>query len=532
MRRCERSWTAAAALRYTGRMRRLVPVLLSLFAACHCGPPAKKTYAIDSHFLFGTATAGHQVETGLHNSDWWQWEQPGPSGHSHIENDQKADDGPDFAHVNADGSPGGHFAQYLAEAKAMGHNSFRMSIEWSRLQPTKDGPYDANAIALYHAVFKACRDNGLEPMVTLHHWAMPIWVHDATDSNAGLGGWPGPAGTAAGKAPIIDAFARFAGDMAKEFGGEVDLWVTLNEPVVEVALTYFLTAFPGPEIAVNLGPARLALVNLAYAHARAYDAIHANDKISARGGGAPAAEVGFAQHIRRFVPNTNSQKDLDAAAQLDYLLNTLMIDAVTSGDADWNGDFKFDGPDEGKGIPALKNRLDWLGVNYYSRYRALNVDLEKDGMKLKGFFQENVTSCNEGQPPYPEGATDVCWEIYPAGLYETLVWARDRYQRPMYVTENGIAEAAVPDVKRAKYTFDHIEAMQKAMAEGAEVRGYLFWSLMDNFEWVKGYRPRFGLLRVDYTDPDRGFTHTRGADAYGDVIKSRGVTAALRDKWK
>lgn len=505
-----------------------------LLAACGAkkkSPPPKPSYSITSKFLFGSAIASYQVESGLHASDWYEWEQlPGK-----IQNGDHADDGPDFAHVNADGSPGGNYPAYLAEARQMGHDAIRLSLDWSRIQPTQSGGYDANAIRLYHAILAECRKDGLEPMVTLQHFVLPTWVNDVVTPSQSLGGWQGPDGSTPGQAPIVDAFAKFAGDMAKEFGGQVDLWVTINEPLAFVAGAFLDGSFPGPGQIINLVAARHAVINMAYAHARAYDAIHANDTVVAGPLGV-AASVGIAQHLREVVPASSSSADQKAAAQIDYIENALFLDQATKGDADWNADGTFDpAVGEGKGIAALKGRLDWVGVNYYSRHVVASTGgISKgcpgpDCMTILGIPAENATC---GQPnatdPMNADGSD-CWEIYPQGMYDMLMWAANRYGLPIYVTENGLNDRSVPDARRPAFVVNHLARMQQAMHDGADVRGYFHWALMDNFEWAKGFTPRFGLLRVDYAT--KAFTPTQGAQAYTDVIQTLGVTPAIQQKW-
>jgi beta-glucosidase/6-phospho-beta-glucosidase/beta-galactosidase len=483
---------------------------------------------LSAGFLFGSAVSAHQVESGRHASDWHQWEQHDPWGGSRIDNGDRADDGPNFARVNPDGTPGGQFRAYLTKARAMGHNAFRFSIDWSRVQP-RPGPYDPAGIGLYRAILAVCRELGLKPVVTLQHFTLPTWIHDVEDPESGLGGWAGPAGAELGRAPIVDAFARFAGDMAAELGGEVDLWITINEPMVAATGAYVSGDFP-PGHEIDLQGLRRAAVNMGLAHAKAYDAIKARDDADADGDGV-AAQVGLAQHIRRFIPHTGSAADAEAVTQLDYLGNALHLDAAATGDADWNADGRLDGPAEGRGRVDLKNRLDFVGINYYSRSRVIAYSVSDGDVTVKGFPIENTGICTESSPWKPENATDLCWEIHPDGMRESIAWAWARYHRPIYVTESGMAEVALPDAKRPRFVVEHLDALERAAREGADVRGYLHWSLMDNFEWHKGFWPRFGLLRVDYRRPERPFTETRGAQAYTEIIRAGGVTPAIRERW-
>jgi beta-galactosidase len=214
-------------------------------------------------------------------------------------------------------------------------------------------------------------------------------------------------------------------------------------------------------------------------------------------------------------------------------VNALPLDAASTGDVDWNADGDYDDAHEGRGIAELRDRLDFVGVNYYTRTKVtgfpLGLRLGWGPLKFRGVPLEELPFIGQFfRPPNP---TDMGWEVYPDGMHDALVWASQRYGRPIYVTENGIAEGASPDVRRPKYILDHVEQIQRAIADGADVRGYLHWSLMDNFEWAYGFRPKFGLLTVDRTDPTRPFRRTQGAEAFSEVIQSRGVTTQLHAKW-
>jgi beta-glucosidase/6-phospho-beta-glucosidase/beta-galactosidase len=304
--------------------------------------------------------------------------------------------------------------------------------------------------------------------------------------------------------------------------------VTLNEPMVMDMLTYLAAAFPGGNKPLDTKKARAALVNMAYAHAAAYDAIHAAE---------PDAQVGIAQHYRRYQPeNPDSAADRAAAAQWSRFANGALLDAVTSGNLDANADGKFNGPQEGRNIAALKNRLDFVGVNYYSRdkVKALPFPIGDKGFKLKGVPLTEIPYLGDLFKTLPK--TDSDWEIYPEGMYESLKEAGQYTDGQgkhlaVIVTENWINETAADDDKRPAFEMEHIAQMQRAMQEGVDVKGYISWSLMDNFEWTNGFGPRFGLLRVDYDDPNRSFRWTDGAEAYKDVIENRGVTPDLEQKW-
>jgi beta-glucosidase/6-phospho-beta-glucosidase/beta-galactosidase len=476
-------------------------------------------------FYWSTSTAAYQVEGGLHGTDWHQWEyQPDggewPADGGHVAHNDHADDGPDQYRL---------FDQDAALAQQLGTNAVRMSIEWARLEPT-EGTYDPEAIAHYHAVLASLKAHGQVPMVTLQHFTLPTWIHDVNVPTSGVGGWAGRPGDALGQGAIVQKFARFAGDMAKEYGHEVDFWFTLNEPFVLLVATYVNPTsekFPQEPFdtdcnipGVNLGLAIRGATNMIYAHAAAYDAIHANDVWDADGDG-KAALVGMAHHVRVFVPQSATDPGSKAAAkQLDYVNNDLILNAAIHGDLDLNLDGKYDGPGELQGAPALKGRLDFLGLNYYSVSQVLATTISNSaGVTIKGLPVDDTN------PAYDH--TDLGWEIFPQGMHDLVTRYWGQYQLPILITENGIADR--DDTMRAKFLVDHVQALLQARDEGAQVWGYTYWSLIDNFEWAKGLTPKFGLYGVDRTTKAR--TPTKGVAAYQAIIQAGKVTPDIVQKY-
>ncbi len=487
-------------------MRRVLPCLLLLLGlGCPADPPVPP-------FEWGTATAAFQIEGGNTSSDWAAWERRcvldkrdgERSGGETITDCESNLDGPNAWEL--------YEADY-AEAEAMGHNAYRMGIEWAKIEP-RPGEYDPQAIEHYHRMLAAARAHGLSPMVTLQHFTLPAWVNDIESPDGGLKGWAGEDQDPIGGGAIVEAFARYAGDMAEEFGGEVDLWVTINEPIVVLVGAYLAGYFP-PGQTLQVRRTVRAAYNMAYAHARAYDAIHARDTDDADGDGR-AAEVGIAKHWRVFTPaDPEDASDVEAAEQLDYVFNDLFVSALTKGAVDLDADGQVEGPDE-RIDPDLAGHLDWLGVNYYSRYLVRGPVAEIEGVRLAIDFYDNP------DPEVPKN--DLGWEIYPEGLRQVLERAT-RYGLPLRITENGIADAA--DTKRAAFLVAHLQVLDAVRAAGIDVRGYYHWSLIDNFEWIEGYAPRFGLLEVDYDDPARRRIRRPSADVYTEIIAAGHVTEAL-----
>jgi beta-glucosidase/6-phospho-beta-glucosidase/beta-galactosidase len=238
----------------------------------------------------------------------------------------------------------------------------------------------------------------------------------------------------------------------------------------------------------------------------------------------PHAHVSVAQNQAVFVPSDANAEAIAAASQVSYIWNDAFLDAVVRGDLDTNFDGDYDDPGEGRGIRGLWRSANYVALNYYTRLVVvpLNPPIEAEGIRLLGFAVNDPTGDH----------SDLGSRIYPDGLYERLMALKQRYPGvPILITENGIAEAAVPDVKRPGFIFDHLKAVAAAMLRGALVRGYLHWALMDNFEWESGFGPRFGLLRVDYTRPERPRSRTRGAEALAAIIAARGVTDEVQTQF-
>lgn len=447
-------------------------------------------------FLWGAATAPVQIEGGLHDSDWWRWERLG-----NVSSCESADDGP---------HSWDRWGEDLDAAQAMGLTAYRFGIDWSRVYPTRqdwdDDTPDLEAIARYHEMLADMRGRGIEPMVTLQHFALPIWLSDPCDI-AGRAGWLDEG--------IVDLFAEWSGRVAAEFGDEVDLWITINEPMVYALGANFLGVMPPGARHNGVTEPELAFADvistaehMIYAHAAAFDAIHAADG---------TALVSVAKHNRAFEARHAGNPDEEAgAAALQYGMNRLFLNALTAGDLDLNLDQDYDDEGEGRGIAALSDRLDFIGLNYYSRTLVTVVE----GFPLPGFpvFEPY---------PTPDPKSDVSWDVYPGGFAVVLEELRP-YDLPVYITENGIADSG--DVMRSTFLVDHLDVLARAIGGGLDVRGYFHWSLVDNFEWGSGFCPKFGLYGIDPSSGDR--VETEGARTYRDIIAAGAVTQALHDQYR
>jgi beta-galactosidase len=440
------------------------------------GDPAS---AFPEGFGWGTATAGFQVEMGCPTwpesectdtaSDWYQWvTDPAISGDPSLYvTGEPVTHGPGMWET---------FEDDVALMVADHASVYRMSIEWSRIFPdgaaasaTTIEELDAlavpGAVQRYHEMLGALRDAGIEPMVTANHYVMPRWVHDGVAchvdlATCGADGW-------VTRDRILPLVSLWSGWLAREYGGEVDLWMTLNEPFATTASGYLL---PGedrsspPGRSMDTAATVAVMFHQLEGHARMYDAIKAED---------PDATVGIVMNMVDIAPkDPENEADVRGAEHMDYLYHRLYLDAVTSGA--WDDD--LDGvPDRTRDDVA--GRLDVLGVNYYNGVTALGLPF----------------------PLAPEVPTfdffpEFSWEPNEEGLRRVLVQAGG-YGVPVWVTENG---TPFVEDRGVEVLENHVTAMHAAIAEdGVDVRGYLYWSFVDNYEWNHGLDLRFGLYALD-----------------------------------
>jgi beta-glucosidase len=418
--------------------------------------PLAATFPAD--FAFGTATAAQQVEGGNTNNDYYQWEQQGrtpPAGAADDEYHRYEED--------------------FAIASSLAQNAFRLSIEWSRIEPSQ-GVFSDAEVQHYVAVLTSAHAHGLRTFVTLHHFTNPIWAADQ-------GGWANPA--------MPRWFADYVAYVVPRIGGLVDYWLTVNEPNGEAFTSYLAAATPpGVSDVATMGN---VLANFLKAHAAAYHLIHASF---------PDARVSFANHFRILDPaRWWDPADRLMADILSNFWNDQLLDSIASGRIRLFVPTLLDHEED---WPSLKGTLDFIGVNYYTR----NL-VRADPSAPQGFTLETAADA----PTTPRGL-----EIYPAGMYRILLALR-RYHLPLFITENGIDDPT--DARRAAFICDHLAAVAAAMAEGADVRGYLYWSLVDNYEWTSGYGPKYGLVAVDFATQQR--TIRPSAQVFAAIARTRSL---------
>ncbi len=457
------------------------------------GPPSSVTFPAD--FLWGSSTAGFQVEKGDDNTDWSAW--VAVSGH--IANGDSPDvGGPDALN---------HIAEDVADLVASGQNTYRFSLEWARIYPTlssftSDTP-DPAAITAYGNLLSALVAAHIRPVVTLDHYTLPKYVDDITDPTKPQG-WE--------LASTSTMFVEFCSRMAKRWGGQVDYWLTVNEPLVLAVGGYLAGSIP-PGVVLDVDRTIASIKAQTLVHVKAYDAIHAADTIDADGDG-KAALVSLAKHQRTFHPaDPTSAGDTTATTHIEYLWNQWFYNVVVLGNWDDDFDGNYTGPNDHMNDPSLKGRADFVGINYYSDTLVSSTGFPYIGAPVNASFQETNL-------PTTRPKTDEDWDIYAEGLGTVVDEARELWKLPILITENGIADHA--DVNRPRFLYDHLYQLGWAMQRGADVIGYIHWASVDNFEWADGYCPKYGLYSYDPTTGAR--TAKKSAKEYETIIKAKEVT--------
>ena len=494
-------------------------LLLTVAALAGAAPAGAATAAFPKGFTWGVAMAGFQSDMALGSSldkrsDWWSWTHDAGNIDAKRVTTDDPGNGPGFWQLYK-------YDTRLAR-RQLGVGAFRMSLEWSRIFPRStasvktgttiterdlrrlDRLADPAAVSRYRAMLGAIRSNGMRPLVTVNHFTLPLWIHDpvhvrdaffgrAADApvpQVRRGGWL--------DASTVDEFRKYSAYVAWKFGGLVDDWVPINEPMVVVVNGYAnvpgVTSGNFPPGVLSFPAALRATTNLALANAASYDAIKRWDRGDANRDGR-RARVGVVQNMVDFTPGNTSQDQVDAAHHADDLFNRLFLDAAVKGEYDANADGTITAAEQ---HPKLAGKADFVGVNYYFRGRVMSLAAPlTPTIPLLDFVPTTTYrwAQNRSAPACPTFCSDFGSEIDPRGFRSVLATAGS-YGLPVIVTENGVADAT--DALRPKYLHDHLAVLQQAIADHvADVRGYYAWSLTDNFEWAAGYAPKFGFYAVD-----------------------------------
>jgi beta-glucosidase len=410
-------------------------------------------------FVWGAATAAYQVEGA------WQEDGKGESIWDRFSHTPGNIDRGDTGDVACDQYH--RYPEDIALMQRCGIPTYRFSISWPRIFPEGKGTVNPQGLDHYSRLVDALLQAGIAPWVTLYHWDLPQALEDQ-------GGWPCRA--------VTDYFAEYAAAVAARLGDRVKHWMTINEPWVISKLGYREGVLaPGVR---DTKKAFQTAYHLILAHGKAYDAIKAH---------APAAKVGITNASQTYA---NLTCDDDSQALIEYAFaedNAIFLDPVVRGAypqvvLDRLG---ADAPQVRPDDLAVMNRYDFLGVQYY--FDNLVAHGQRDPLDIR-----TRPACFD--------YTEMGWPVTPRGLYGHLMLLANDYRvKEIVVTENGSAwhdvlgpDGAVRDVQRQQYLKAHLRQVHRAIESGAPVTGYIAWSLLDNFEWARGYRPRFGLIAVDY----------------------------------
>ena len=427
-------------------------------------------------FLWGTASSSHQCEGGNTKNQWYRWEQEG-----HILTGEQSGDACNWWE-NAEHD--------FMLAEQMENNALRLSLEWSRIEPV-EGQWDSGAIDRYRAMLMNLRLRLLKPIVTLHHFTEPMWFSDR-------GGFANEAN--------IEYFVRYVKYVVEKLSDVCNFWITINEPNIYAVMGYLIGSFPPGEH--DIKRTMLVLRNLLQAHVEAFYAIRDVQ---------PVAEIGCCLHYRLFDPsNGRSPLDRSIASLQDTLFNWQALQALETG--------QF--------LPLLKAMLsplshapatrDFHGVNYYTREMVRFDPTRPADLFGRRFVQPDSVHNDSGR------GIDF-GEIYPPGLYRVLksVYQRTRGNKPIYITENGFSDAL--DDRRPRALLEHLAMVHHAIREGIPVRGYFYWSLVDNFEWAEGWGVRFGLIELDHETQER--IPRSSASMFGEICRANAISEDIVERY-
>lgn len=445
-------------------------------------------------FVWGAATASYQVEgaayedgKGLNIWDVFCKED------GHVYEHHTGDVACDQYH---------RYKEDVAIMKELGLKAYRFSVNWARILPEGTGKVNEKGLAYYDNLVNCLIENGIEPYMTLYHWDLPYALHQR-------GGWLNP------QSP--EWFYEYAKLMAAHFSDRVSHFFTFNEPQCTVGLGY-VTGEHAPGLKV--GPYDYFSIwhNVLKAHGRGVQAI--------REAAVRPVEIGMAPCGALYYPATDSKEDIEAARKANFSLPEADIRAV-SWDVAFCADPVFLGqyPEDimksfgqyfsknaEKDLELISQPLDFYGQNMYN---AVPVRADENGNPVRV----------DRYPGFPK--TAIQWPVTPEVLYWAPKFLYERYQKPFYVTENGMSshdwvslDGKVHDASRVDFMHRYLREFKKAAADGVDLRGYFAWSLMDNFEWAYGYSERFGMVYVDYQTQKR--TVKDSGLFYKNVIASNG----------
>ena len=443
-------------------------------------------------FLWGMATASYQIEGA------WKEDGKGESIWDRYTHQVGKIKGAATGDVACDSYR--RFRDDIAILKQLNQKSGRFSISWARIQPSGTGPANPKGLDHYSRYVDALLEAGIRPFCTLYHWDLPQGIEDR-------GGWP--------NRDLAGYFADYAGILAKALGDRITVWAPFNMPW---AFTYY-----GYGIGIHPpGRAEYGLF-LKAAHTVALAQGECSRAIKAA---SSQATVGSAYSMAPGYPKSDSEADRAATARYHAMNNLYFLDAVMKGE--YPKAFVGETPFELMGYRAgddkiMKAPLDWVGFHYYTRRVISDAkNTRSTGPATFGTETESDAPDANGRDPYTRfhavmpadnPLTEAGLEIYPRGIYDLVMQITREYNHPIIeITESGCCYSDtpyasegghVPDTRRIAFFREHLRELARAIQDGAKVRAYHAWSLLDNFEWTDGYSQRYGLTYVDYRDQKR-----------------------------
>lgn len=421
-----------------------------------------------SDFVWGVATAAYQVEGAANEGG------RGPSIWDTFSHTPGLSRNGDTGDIACD-----HYHRWESDLNLLsdlGIGSYRLSLSWSRLQPSGEGALNQEGVAFYRSLLKGLGARGIQALVTLYHWDLPQPLEDA-------GGWP--------NRQTAYRFAEFTSLVLAELGDLSDEWITINEPWCVSFLGYGTGAHaPGRK---NMREAVAAAHHLNLAHGLALKEFRKFDL---------GLRVGISNIVTDIVPSSPSQEDELAVARLDAYNNRIFLDPVLLGDyspivRSVFEEFGFAELIIDGDLELISGPIDFVGINHYQRVIA--------------WAENGAGFLNLRERPAEPAVTSFGWSVIPESLHDVLVRvSREFTTLPIYVTESGASfddyidpNGEVIDSERVSYFSGYLAAAGTAIQDGVNLKGYFAWSFLDNFEWAEGYSKRFGLVYVDYRTQER-----------------------------
>ena len=415
-------------------------------------------------FIWGVSSAAAQTEgacftDGKGPSVWDEF----CSTKKRVANGDSPDPGTDFYH---------RYKEDIEIISTLGIPNFRFSVSWPRIFPEGAGAFNQKGVDFYDRLIDACLEKNVNPWITLFHWDLPQKLEEK-------GGWT--------NRDVLNHFTDYTMLCSKKFGDRVKNWMVLNEPMAFCGAGYFLGVHaPGRRGRGNFMP---AAHHATLAIGLGASVVRAQVK---------DAYIGSTFSFSLVSPYSSSPDDIEAAERVDDLLNRFFLNPILGLGYPLkklkflNGIEKYFAPGDDS---RMKVDLDFIGVQNYTR------EVIKYSW-FTPFLKANMVAARKRNVPY----TEMGWEVYPEGIYHVLKnLSSIKGIPPLIVTENGAAfadhiqnDGAVNDQQRVRFLEEYLAQVMKAKNEGVDVRGYFVWSLTDNFEWAEGYRPRFGLVHIDY----------------------------------